>query len=212
MGSSSSGMVFEEIKKQIIAGEMLAGEHLIEAKLAERFNISRTPVREALRRLSEAGLVVFSRHQGVRVRKWTKDEILDSYEIREAMEAIAAKRAASSLSEAQLSRLKALNEEMCLLVDSDDVDIERITQLNSEFHTIIIQSTNSLRLSSTLKGIVEIPLVRRTFSRYTKIQLKRSVAHHAELIAAFEKKDGSWAASVMRCHIRSASYIIMEDD
>lgn len=210
MASSSSSVVFEEIKSRIISGDMQPGEHLIEAKLAELFSISRTPIREALRRLGEAGLVVFSRHQGVRVRKWTRDEILDSYEIRGAMEAIAAKRAALNLSQLQLERLKVLHDGMCRMVDSEDIDIENITELNAEFHRIIVQSTNSMRLMSTLKNVVEIPLVRRTFARYTKSQLSRSMAHHQELISAFEKKDGEWASSVMKCHIRAASYIIME--
>ncbi|WP_421842397.1 GntR family transcriptional regulator [Marinobacter algicola] len=208
---SSTTAVFDEIKKRIIIGEMAPGEHLIESKLAETFNISRTPVREALRRLSEAGLVILSKNQGVRVREWTNEEILDSYEIREALETIAARRAAKNIKKDQIDVLISLNSEMFSLLDKGALDVERITELNSKFHQTIVESAGSFRLSTSIRSVVEIPLVRRTFSKYSKAELKRSIAHHDELIAAFQKHDAEWASSVMRCHIRAASYIVMDE-
>lgn len=208
---SSSTEVFDEIKRRIIVGDLAPGEHLIESRLAEAFNLSRTPVREALRRLSQAGLVVFSKNQGVRVREWSNQEILDSYEIRESLETMAARRAARKIDRANLDRLIQLNDEMLALVEAQALDIEKITELNAEFHRIIVESTGSARLRATIRTVVEIPLVRRTFSKYSRVQLMRSMAHHQELISAFEKRDEDWAAAVMRSHILAASHIIRDE-
>jgi|SRR5690554_6680083 len=208
---SSSAEVFDEIKRRIMLGELVPGEHLIESKLAETFSISRTPVREALRRLGQAGLVVLSKNQGVRVREWTSQEILDSYEIRESLETIAARRAAQRMDRESLEKLVKLNAEMEALVEAEVLDIAKITELNSKFHQVIVESTGSIRLRATIRTVVEIPLVRRTFSKYSRPQLVRSMAHHQELIAALEKRDEEWAAAVMRSHIRAASHIIRDE-
>ncbi|HLV77765.1 MAG TPA: GntR family transcriptional regulator [Marinobacter sp.] len=208
---SSSNFIFEEIKRKIITGEFSPGERLREATLAEEFNVSRTPVREALRQLSESGLVVFLKNQGARVRVWKKEEILDSYEIREAMEAIAAKRAATQISDSDLKTLKVLHQKMTALAEQDAPDIEIMARYNAEFHSKIITAANSPRLALVIKSVVEIPLVRRTFLRYSRDQLNRSLDHHRELLSAFEAHDGDWASSVMHRHIRAASHIVAED-
>src|SRR5690554_3040100 len=140
---SSSSEVFDEIKRRIIVGDLAPGEHLIESRLAEAFNLSRTPVREALRRLSQAGLVVFSKNQGVRVRASRTQEIPESYESRESLETIAARRAARKIDRANLDRLIQLNDEMLAVVESQTLDIEKITELNAAFHRIIVESTGS---------------------------------------------------------------------
>lgn len=207
---SSSTFVFNEIKRKIIAGELAPGERLREANLAEAFNVSRTPVREALRQLSESGLVVFTENQGTRVRIWKKDEILDSYEIREAMEGIAAKRAAMQISDSELVALKSLHEKMVALTEQEVVDLEKMAAHNAEFHNRIMTAANSPRLALVVKTVVDIPLVRRTFFRYSRAQLNRSLEHHSEIISALKAHDSDWAFSVMTRHIRSAIHIVSE--
>src|SRR5690554_2644443 len=153
---SSSSFVFEEIKRKIMAGEFPPGEHLREASLAKEFSVSRTPVREALRQLSESGLVIFLENQGARVRVWKKEEILDSYEIREAMEAIAAKRAAGQISDSALTALTGLHEKMLALAEQEPLNIEAIARYNAEFHQGIVAAANNPRLALVIKSVVEI--------------------------------------------------------
>ena len=83
-------------------------------------------------------------------------------------------------------------------------DVDRITELNNRFHRLILEGSNNRRLGSVVSSVVQVPLVWQTFSHYSDADLRRSLAHHHELVAALSVGDADWAESVMRSHIRAA--------
>lgn len=185
---------------------------LKEEQLTGLCGTSRTPVREALRRLSIEGLVVATPHQGAQVVSMDEEELGEIYALRAMIEAHAAGRAATRLTPEAIARLKSLAEEMEAAIADPRSGGElstRFAPANAEFHRIIMEAADSPRLATMGGLVIEPPLVFRTLARYSKGELSRSMHHHRELIEAFETRDADWAQSVMRSHIHAAAHAVV---
>src|SRR5262249_30652796 len=90
--------------------------------------------------------------------------------------------------------------------------LELIAELNTEFHKLIHTASGVKRLSPILLTVIQIPLTMRTFNRYSQDDLARSMAHHHEIVSAFEACDSRWAAAVMRSHILAAHHVFVGHD
>jgi DNA-binding GntR family transcriptional regulator len=191
------------IRGQILSGERAGGAWLREGDLADSIGVSRTPVREALRRLTAEGLVRYERHRGVQVAVWTAEDLDEIFSLRSVLEPWACRLAATSAS-VDLEHLEHLAHDMDAAARGSVADVDRITDLNNRFHRLILEGSNNRRLGSVVSSVVQVPLVWQTFSRYSDTDLRRSLAHHHELVAALAAEDPDWAESVMRSHIRSA--------
>ena len=212
--STVSARAYSVIRGLILEGRFPPGERLKEEELTEFCGVSRTPVREALRRLALEGLVVLIPHQGAQVAEIGEGELLEVYALRAIIESYAAGRAATRVTVDSINRLKVLAAEMedavaQAIEHRQDNLYGRYTVANSEFHKIIMEAANSPRLSAMATLVVEVPLILRTLARYSDAELSRSLQHHRELIEAFEAGDEDWAASVMRCHIRAAAQVVV---
>jgi DNA-binding GntR family transcriptional regulator len=199
------------LRHAILEGDFQPGARLGEAALAEKFAVSRTPVREALRLLAAEGLVEISPNRGARVKEWSAEALEEIYELRTLLESHAAERAAARISAADAKVLGQLCDEM----DSWSApgikrDLDRLSALNTEFHRLILQAAASPRLSLMLAAVVQVPLVLRTFHSYKPEELARSLSHHRELAAALTAGDAQWAGTVMRSHILAAKAAVLE--
>lgn len=198
------------IREGILTGRHQPGERLGEAELAELTQTSRTPVREALRQLEMEGLVEVLPHRGARVAEWTAADLEEIYDLRTMLEAFAAERAASRIEPKDVDRMS----ELCELMDEASrpgatQDLDRVAELNAEFHGLVRTAAASTRLVTMLNAVVQLPLVVRTFHRYSTEDLARSCAHHRELVAALRAGDGLWAQSVMRSHVLAAKIVLL---
>ena len=200
--TSAVDKAYREIRRGIVSGTYPLGAHLKAADLAARMDMSRTPVREALRRLHAEGLIDFIANHGAFVSSWTRDDIEELFALRSVLESHAAELAATRITPNQLSEARQLVEQMAELARTKPPEyIDRIAELNGRFHTLIVIAAASRRLAALLASLVELLLVVRTFHSYTDQELLRSMAHHRELVDALAAGDGRWAASVMRGHI-----------
>jgi DNA-binding GntR family transcriptional regulator len=195
---------YSVIRSGIVSGELARGDRLREAELAERIGVSRTPVREALRRLDAEGLVDFTPNRGASVTAWNERELDDLYELRALLESYAARLAAARISADALARLTDLAEEMRSLADAGSQTADKLTELNGEFHLTITRASGNAYIEGLVKGFIDVPLVYRTFKQYSPDRLQASMFHHDELVAALGARDGAWAESVMRSHILAA--------
>ena len=201
--------VYAHIRDAIVDGRYAPGARLGEVEIAELTRTSRTPVREALRQLEMEGLVEVLPHRGARVYTWTADDLEEIYDLRMTLEAMAAERATGRIRPAELDRM----DELCVLMESataDNPDLDRLAALNDEFHAIVRSAAASARLVSMLGAVIALPLVMRTFHRYTHTDLARSHAHHRDLVAALRAGDPVWAGSVMRAHVRAAKSVLLQ--
>lgn len=202
---------YESLRDGILGGAYLPGTRLGEADLADVTGTSRTPVREALRRLEVEGLVEVLPHRGARVSEWSREDLEEIYELRTMLEAFAAHRAATRISAAQLQYASELCDRMELLVRNDQ-DLERMAEINDEFHGTIREAAQSTRLVTMLNAVVQLPLVLGTFQRYSQADLRRSAAHHRELVDALRAGDETWASAVMRSHVAAAKSVLLRTE
>ena len=211
--SQAADRAYDALRAGVLGGRYAPGTRLGEIEVAAELGLSRTPVREALRRLGSEGLVEHLPNRGVRVRVWSTDDLDDTYEVRAALEGLGARRAATRISAGQLDRLAALADEMVTvdptLGHRPPGDFADLARLNGEFHALVVQASGSGRLGETLATVVQVPLVLRTYQRYTPEALARSHAHHHELVDALRAGDGSWAESVMRSHVLAARTVLL---
>ncbi len=186
--------------------------HLKESELTELCGVSRTPVREALRRLAISGLVVFTPHQGAKVVALESGEIDEIYALRAMIEGHAANRAALRITDPMLRQLRRLALDMETAIAGNGADrAEAFLSANREFHAIIMAAADSARLGAMAALVIDVPLTLRTMSRYSEPELARSMRHHRELISAFEARDGGWAEAIMRSHILAASHALVRN-
>jgi DNA-binding GntR family transcriptional regulator len=204
MMSGASERTYSAIRAMILSGELPAGSALGEEALAERCGVSRTPVRDALRRLESEMLVRRNEAQRSFVADWSLDDVADSFELRAILEARAAGRAAVRMDDKGLQRLRACNAAISEAVFRDPPNVADFLEANRAFHAVVLEAAASPRLSALLGTLVEQPVVSRTAHHYGREALRRSHREHEELIAAFTRRDASWAEAVMAAHIRRA--------
>jgi DNA-binding GntR family transcriptional regulator len=207
--STAGVRAYDHIRSLIIEGRVAPGERLKEEELTESCGVSRTPVREALRRLATEGLVVVTPNQGAQVAMLGSAELEEIYALRAMIEGHAAARAARRITPEQIVELKRLASLMEAAVESRSNLDQTFLPSNSAFHHLILDIAGSPRLRAMASLVVEIPLMVRTLARYSEAELQRSIQHHRELIAAFESGDEAWARSTMQSHVLSASHAVV---
>jgi DNA-binding GntR family transcriptional regulator len=206
--SQAAARAYEDLRSAIIRGVHPAGTRLGETRLAQTLGLSRTPVRDALRRLEADGLVTLTPNRGAEVVRWSAEDFEEIFDVRGVLESHAARRAAER-DRADVPRLRALCEEMeSRLGRLDEQGYDEITRLNLEFHRAVHHAGGDRLLPDLLARVIEVPLVRRTFHQYTRPELERSFLQHRELVEAIAARDGDWAHAVMRAHVRAARHAL----
>ena len=203
--STASEKAYNEIRRRILCGDLPPNVQLTERELADICNVSRTPVREALRRLEAEMLVRRTSTQRCFISGWTSEKVEEISSLRALIESHAAKRAATHITSEQIDALRACNDEIGACISDSTVNCaERFAAANSRFHEIIIEAAQSERLVMMRRLLFDVPSSgpRRT----DREQLLRSYADHEELIASFERRDADSAHVVMESHVRHAFF------
>ncbi len=202
---TAADRVYGIIKHRILDGHYPAGSYVREAAIGQELALSRTPIREALRRLVSDGWVEAIPHHGARVVAWTSRDVEEVFELRVLLEPQVVRRAATRITPERLAALEALAEQMeSFCAGGGEEAVDEIAVLNNRFHAELVAAADSPRLQRLLETIVQVPVSRRSFHHYTAEEMEASMRHHRELIRALEAGDGEWGASVMRAHILAA--------
>ena len=207
-----------EIREGIVGGRYAPGAHLTAQGLATATGLSRTPVREAMRRLHAEGLIKIIPHRGAFVRHLDQQEISKIYDLAIILETYAAEAAARNATPAQLSELEGLcdsmEEQLAILSKKRPTPqaIMKIAEDNNRFHRLTVTAANNSWLQSAFSVIMEVPQIITTFQGYRVDEMKRSQTQHAELILAFRERDADWARSTMRSHVLAARHILLRND
>lgn len=201
-------LAYERLRAAIVEQRYAAGQRLVEQQLASELDLSRTPVREALRRLEAEGFVVSERNRGAVVRSISLDEVADLYELRARLESYAAELAAERAEPDDLGAIRAGVEEFsaaCAAIDGEQAGLDAIRTLssaNSAIHEAIVGAAHHARLSTMLTRTVDIPLVFRSFRTFGRQERERSDLFHQLIAGAIESGSGMRAARLMEEHIR----------
>ena len=196
----TASLIADTLKSQMLSGELTPGQRLGEAALAERFCVSRGPVRDALSRLVEIGIAVSVPNVGTRVREFSQEEARALYELREALEAEAARLAAIRADEAGKSALVALAN-----ITEDRFTSEEMQGTDNDFHLELARlSENGLLLRLLSEQLYPQLMLLRIHSRNASGRVRKAIGEHHGICQAVVESDPELADILMRRHIRNS--------
>ena len=198
---SLADQVFERLENDILSGVYKRGELLTELRLCEELGVSRTPVREAMKRLEQEHIIEDC-GKGMRVLSITAEDAECIYEIRSRVEGMAAAACARSISEQDLKALRDLVDLQAFYAQRGDSD--RIKSLDSEFHEMIYRCSGSAVLFDTLSPLHKKVQKFRKAAVEQRSRAEESVAEHLAVYTAIASRDPLEAERVMNAHVASA--------
>jgi len=196
--------VYECLREAILTGRARPNERLIEAELADRLQVSRTPIRESLQRLAAEGLVV-SRRRGWVVLEHTSVEIREIYEARAALEGYCARLAAQRATDAQLKEIASLHHPKRNLKSSR----QHLVEINDRFHDAILAAAQNERLADMIRRNRTYYFTFRIAQLYSDEEADASIAGHQAIVRALLQRDANRAEREMRAHIDLALAVIL---
>jgi DNA-binding GntR family transcriptional regulator len=209
--TTASELAYAELRRQLAEGVYRPGEHLREEEIALRLGVSRTPVREAIRRLGAEGWVRVVPNLGTFVTEWSAGDIEEIFALRSLLEPLAAGWAARKATAADVDHLTAL----CALgekaVDGQAVpDLQAVTDANLQFHKAVLRISGQTRTEAIVISLFAMPIILKNFARYDHVHLRRSLSQHRELTEAIAFGDEPWAAAVMRSHVEAGKALFLD--
>ncbi|MFE3448987.1 GntR family transcriptional regulator [Nonomuraea sp. NPDC059194] len=194
--------VVDDLRNLILGGQYAPGSRLGEVELAEMLGVSRTPVREALRRLQAEGLVEVVANRGARVVEYPGEDLETIFELRARIEGLAARQAAAAATPEDAAHLHQVA--VSIRDHAERRDLDEVYRLNAEFHQALVRLGGSTVLAQSISSLIHSPVLLRTYSSFDDEAMRRSVNHHIEIAAAVHAGDPDWAEAVMRAHLFSA--------
>ena len=192
-------VVFNTLRQAILRGELMPGERLMEIQLANKLGVSRTPIREAIRKLELEGLVLMIPRKGAEVAEITEKSLRDVLEVRRALEELSVQLACEKITKEEIRELERVAKEFQQVVKSSD--ITEIAEVDVRFHDIIYTATDNQKLIQLLNNL------REQMYRYRVEYLKRDgvfpqlIAEHEAIIRHIENNEKEKATEVMCRHI-----------
>lgn len=200
-------VVFNTLRQAIIKGELKPGEKLLEIKLADMLGVSRTPIREAMRKLEQEGLVIMTPRHGVTVSGITRKHLQDVLEIRLALERLAIELACERMNAEQLKMLRGLHKEIKERKDSEDA--HELSDIDEKFHEQIYNSTNNPRLIQMLENLREQMYRYRLVYMQDMDKRSRLITEHNRIVKALETHDAESGKNAISEHIKNQEQSIL---
>jgi DNA-binding GntR family transcriptional regulator len=212
--AGATDKAYQIIREQMLAGRWPGGAPLKEAELAVQLGMSRTPVREALRRLVADGLAQFRPNHGVTTLDWTPEDWREVFDLRAMLESRAAALAAVRATQEELVALDRLCSQMEALADTGaEGSRASIGELNAAFHRTLVAASCNRHLIQLVASLSHSMSIFRSYRSFTQQELLRSMAHHRDILAGLVARDSEWAAAAVRAHILAGrSKISVEQD
>ena len=192
-------VVFKTLRKAILTGKLKPGERLMEVHLANRLGVSRTPIREAIRKLELEGLVIMIPRRGAEVAQITEKSLQDVLEVRRSLDALSVELACDRISQEELARLKEACEHFEKVTRTGDAS--EIAKADVDLHDIIVEATGNQRLQQLVNNLAE------QMYRYRFVYIKDTAKHqklieeHQIIYESILSGNKERAADAARTHI-----------
>jgi DNA-binding GntR family transcriptional regulator len=201
-------LVLDAIRAAIMNGTLQPRERLMEIQMAEELGVSRTPIREALRKLELEGFIVMVPRKGAYVSDLSFKDIADVFEIRAALEGLAAGLAAERITEEELERLERLLVEKQEAITQDDIG--KLVEVDTKFHELMYQASRNVRLGSIISNLREQIQRFRLRSLSYPGRNKLSLEEHKKIVEAIQARDSQLARQLAQEHIENAENVLIE--
>lgn len=189
--------VYQQLRNRITSGDFPPGMPLREQRLASELGVSRTPLREALRQLAEQGFVKYNPRKGARVLQPTPELVQEVFDVREALEGIAAREAALKADSALLCSLREKFEKLRISIAQGDT-----SEIGDEIHDALFKACSNQRLIQLSSVIRDQVRWIQGLAVQIPGRLERAFQEHESILIALESRDPEWAESAVRAHIR----------
>ena len=201
-------VVFNTLRRSILKGDLKPGERLMEIALAEQLGVSRTPIREAIRKLELEGLVVMAPRKGAKVASITERDLNDVLEVRKGMEELAIRLACERITPEELDELDKVEHKFLSLTENGD--LTQLAEMDVAFHDIIYNATNNKRLVQLLSNLRE-QMYRYRIEFLKDIAVRRTLAQeHRAICEALSKKDKESALEYVYVHVDNQQKAIIK--
>lgn len=201
-------VVFNTLRHAILKGELEPGERLMEIALAQKLGVSRTPIREAIRKLELEGLVVMVPRKGAEVADITEKDLRDVLEVRTALEELSIELAMKNMTDGDYENLKKASEGFAK--DSEGDDLIKIAEADVAFHEIIYMATGNKRLIQMINNLREQMYRYRLEYIKDKSTHARLVEEHEKIIEAMQKQDVNAAKAAIKLHVENQEENILQ--
>jgi DNA-binding GntR family transcriptional regulator len=200
--------IVETIRNAIVNGQLAPGARIAEPELADKFGISRTPIREAFRQLESEGFITVVPRKGAIVASLSPRDIADFYDLKMVLEGYAARCAATTLTESDLTKMETVNRQ--IEAAAEKKDLRRLLDLHNEFHDIFLRSCGNEKLHTLVQNLV------MQFRRFRLIlampgKIEGSIRQHWEIIDAFRKRDPELAEDLVRKNALYGKKILLRE-
>lgn len=201
-------VVREALRDAIIHGVLAPGERLMEFQLAEQLGVSRTPVREAIRRLELEGFVVMVPRRGTYVADLSMKDINNVFEVRMALDVLAAGLAAERITDEELEKMERMLVEISEYIKTNNMD--KIVEIDSNFHDVLYQASRNDRLAGIIANLREQLTRFRTISMSYPGRLINTLEEHRCLVEAIAQRDMELAQAAAREHLENAEQVLLQ--
>jgi len=201
-------LVFEALREAILKGVLKPGERLMEIQLAEEMGVSRTPVREAIRKLELEGLVAMVPRKGAYVASLSMKDIIEVFEIRSALEGLAAELAAERITDGELEELERYLVRITESIEAGDLSL--VVAVDTDFHSQLYKASRNERLAQIINNLREQIQRFRTTSLSLPGRMQAALEEHKKIVDAISSRDGTLARRLAEEHIENAENSFME--
>jgi DNA-binding GntR family transcriptional regulator len=207
--TSLADHVYVRLVEAIHSGALASGAPLHVADLAAQFSVSPSPVRDAISRLAAEGLVTNNPNRRTTVVHFTRQDVLDTFQLREILESAAARLAAKNISPAQLAEIRKVAEQ-CDALAGNPAQKKAKLDLDNQFHLLVAQSSgNALLFHEIARCNRRVRVIQ--WLKLDPPTMKQAHPEHLKIIAALEKRDPDAAEAAMRVHLEFALQLIMKE-
>jgi len=201
--------ILENIRDAILKGELKPGERVSEPDIAERYGISRTPIREAFRQLESEGYLTVIPRKGAVVAKHTQKDIEEFYSIKSVLEGYAANLAAVKMTPKDVDKLEAINNRLAKL--SKTRDVKTFFRVHNEFHEYFIRAAGNQRLLELIHQLLQKFEYLRVASLSIPGRMEISVQEHKKILEAFRSNDGTTADLLVRKNAAYGGQVLLQN-
>jgi len=202
-------MVYEELKTQILTGKIIPGTRLMEIELAENMGVSRTPIREAIRKLEKEGLVVIEPRKGAYASQISTDDMVAILEVRQNMEGLAACFAASRINRTELDNLRDVFERYNQAVKESNT--KDMIKFDTKFHRAIVEASHNKILVQMIEQLQELVLRFRYIYYDDFKRSEKMPKEHGDILDAITKGDGEAARIAADVHIERLKELVITE-
>ena len=203
-------LVYDELKSRILTGQIAPGERMMEEETSKDLGVSRTPVREAFKRLEKEGLVEIKPRRGAFATQISKKDLIEILDIREVLETMAAEQACVNMKKAQKDKLKSIAEKHRDAVA--DNDFTKMVDYDTEFHEVLVEGSNNKTLINFIEQLSELVLRFRYVFYENQKRPQKVAEEHARIMEAIMSGDSETAGAETKNHIMGLKQVVREFD